>query len=80
MLHSVERPRRTLRPFEVRQSLCSGKLNYPCTFSGHIARGWNKVPGSLPTCHKSLSWHFDNVGLTHPLLMYLSREGSDNAT
>ena len=50
----------------------------------HIARGWNKVPGSLLTCHKSLSRHFDYVGLTHSLLTYLStykkREGSENAT
>ena len=52
--------------------------------SCHIARGWNKVLGSLLTCHKSLSWHFEDVGLTHPLLRYLSiykkREGSENAT
>ena len=57
---------------------------HPMHIGCHIARGWNKVPGSLLTCHKSLSWHFDDVGLTHPLLMYLSiykkKEGSENAT
>ena len=60
------------------------KTLHPMQICCHIARGWNKVPGSLLTCHKSLSWHFDNVGLTHPLLKYLSiykkREGSDNPT